>query len=152
GVVLVLRDESPRRQTEQLLRDADRRKDEFLATLAHELRNPLAPIRTGLEVLKASHDNPAVTAQVRPVMERQVQQLVRLIDDLLDISRITKGKLRLRQGEVELADVVRDAIDAVRPAIAEARHELAIALPTQPVWLNADSSRLAQVFSNLLNN
>lgn len=152
GVVLVLRDESPRRQTEQLLRDADRRKDEFLATLAHELRNPLAPIRTGLEVLKASHDRPEVTAQVRPLMERQVHQLVRLIDDLLDVSRITQGKLRLRLGEVELADVIRDAVDAVHPAIVDARHDLTIELPDQPTWLHADSSRLAQVFSNLLRN
>jgi len=152
GVVLVLRDQSARRQADQLLRDADRRKDEFLATLAHELRNPLAPIRTGLEVLRASNDSSEMVAQVRPLMERQVRQLVRLIDDLLDVSRITQGKLQMRLSEVPLCEILRDAVDATRPMIDEARHELSLDLPAEPLWVRADLSRLAQVFSNLLNN
>jgi signal transduction histidine kinase/ActR/RegA family two-component response regulator len=138
-------------QREQL-READRRKDEFLATLAHELRNPLAPIRTGLELMKLCADKPETVAQVRVTMERQVQQMVRLIDDLLDVSRITRGKLQLRRCPVELADIVHTAVDATRPFIDGARHELTLVLPDEPVVLDADASRLAQVLANLLNN
>jgi PAS domain S-box-containing protein len=152
GVVLVFRDETDRRRTEQALRNADRRKDEFLATLAHELRNPLAPISMGLELLKMSDDDPQATIEVRGMMERQAQHMVRLIDDLLDVSRITRGKLELRKCPVELADVVRDAIDATRPLFDEAGHELSVKLPEQPVLIYADPNRLTQVLSNLLNN
>ncbi|MFH5805518.1 PAS domain S-box protein [Alienimonas sp. DA493] len=134
------------------LSEADRRKDEFLATLAHELRNPLAPIRSGLEVLRLAGDAPDAVATVRETMERQTRQMTRLIDDLLDISRITRGKLQLRRGRVELAEVVRSAVEAVRPALDEARHEFTLSLPEDPVPLDADAARLAQVFSNLLGN
>ncbi len=134
------------------LRDADRRKDEFLATLAHELRNPLAPIRTGLEVMKMVKDDPAVVEEVRSTIERQTQQLITLVDDLLDVSRITRGKLELRKCRVKLSEVVRNAVEASRPFIDELGHELTVAMPNESCNLNADPHRLAQVLSNLLNN
>jgi PAS domain S-box-containing protein len=152
GVVLVLRDETERVRAAGALREADRKKDEFLATLGHELRNPLAPIRTGLEVMKMAGDNPALIANVRCTMERQTQQMVRLIDDLLDVSRITRGKLQLRRRQVELAEVMRSAVEAARPFIDEAGHDLTVDIPTEPVCLDADPARLAQVLSNLLHN
>lgn len=134
------------------LRAADRRKDEFLATLAHELRNPLAPIRTGLEVMRMAGDNPATIHRVRFTMERQVEQLVTLVNDLLDVSRITRGKLQLRKMRVELAEVVRSAMEASQPVILEGNHRLQLVMPGNPVFVEADPHRLAQVISNLLNN
>ena len=134
------------------LRAADRRKDEFLATLAHELRNPLAPIRTGLEVMKMSGGEPEAVERVRATMERQVEQLVMLVNDLLDVSRITQGKLKLRTVRAELGLIVRSAVEASNPFIEESGHHLEIVLPGQPVYLEADPHRLAQVISNLLNN
>ncbi|WP_166819864.1 PAS domain S-box protein [Thalassoroseus pseudoceratinae] len=134
------------------LSEADRRKNEFLATLAHELRNPLAPIRTGLEALKLAEDDPKMRQEVRETMERQAEQMVHLIDDLLDVSRITQGKLKLRLRRVELADVMRSAVEATRPFIDEVGHDLSVNIPEQPVLLQADPTRLAQVLSNLLNN
>ena len=152
GVVLIFRDESERRRTELALRNADRRKDEFLATLAHELRNPLAPISMGLELLKMSADDPQAAEEVRTMMQRQTQHMVRLIDDLLDVSRITRGKLELRKSQVELAEIVRNALDATRPLIDEAEHQLTVRLPEKPLLLYADANRLTQVLTNLLNN
>lgn len=146
------RTENELRQIAADLSEADRRKDEFIATLAHELRNPLAPIRTGLEVMKLMANDPATVAEVRNTMERQTQQMVRLIDDLLDLSRITRGKLQLRKCRVELSEVIRSALEATRPAIDEARHELTVKIPDEPIVLNADPNRLAQIFSNLLSN
>jgi signal transduction histidine kinase/ActR/RegA family two-component response regulator len=140
------------KQVEQELRDADRRKDEFLAVLAHELRNPLAPIRTGLELMRLAGDDPAAIEDVRATMERQSQQMVRLIDDLLDVSRITRGTVELRKSRVELRTVIANAVDAARPVIEEMGHELKIVVPKQPIVLDADAARLAQVISNLLNN
>ncbi len=134
------------------LRDADRRKDEFLATLAHELRNPLAPIRNALHIMQLADDDSAAVDQARTMMERQLRQMVRLIDDLLDVSRITRGKLDLRKERVELATVISNAVDTTRPLIEAAGHSLTISLPPEPVFLDADPMRLAQVFSNLLNN
>lgn len=134
------------------LADADRRKDDFLATLAHELRNPLAPIRTGLEVLKMAGDQPAIVEEVRCTMERQTKQLVSLVDDLLDVSRITRGKLNLRKCRVELSDVVRNAIEIAKPAIDYMHQEFSVAMPQQEIQLDADPHRLAQVISNLLLN
>jgi signal transduction histidine kinase len=135
------------------LRDTDRRKDEFLATLAHELRNPLAPIRNALEVLSLTgDDDDAAGRETRALMERQLGQMVRLIDDLLDVSRITRGKLELRKERVELATVINNAVDTARPLIESRGHQLFLALPAQPVHLEGDPMRLAQVFSNLLNN
>ena len=139
-------------RAEARLRDADRRKDEFLATLAHELRNPLAPIRNALAIMRlAQHDKGAVE-QAHRMMERQLGQMVRLIDDLLDVSRITRGKLQLRKERVELAGAVRDAVDTARPLIDAAGHTLEVKLPEDPLYLDADPVRVAQVLSNLLNN
>ncbi|MCW1923927.1 PAS domain S-box protein [Luteolibacter arcticus] len=133
------------------LRDADRRKDEFLATLAHELRNPLAPIRNGLQVMRlAGVEGPIERA--RTMMERQVTQLVRLVDDLLDVSRVTSGKFELRRELVELRAVIDAAVETSRPAFDVAGHELEVAVPDEPILLDGDSTRLAQVVSNLLTN
>ena len=134
------------------LAQSDRRKDAFLATLAHELRNPLAPISTGLEVMKMLRNDPARLEEVRGMMARQTRQLVTLIDDLMDVSRITRGKLQLRKGRVSLEEVVQSAVEAARPLIDEANHELTVELPDEPVFLEADPNRLPQVFSNLLGN
>ena len=130
--------------------EADRRKDEFLATLAHELRNPLAPIRNSLDLLRLSGATPS--PQVWDMMHRQVYQMVRLVDDLMEVSRITRGKIELRKDAVALADVIAAAIETSRPLIEAARHELAVVLPPEPLVVHADAMRLAQVFANLLNN
>jgi signal transduction histidine kinase len=135
----------------EALKDADRRKDEFLATLAHELRNPLAPLRQGLDILRRSPDGEGA-ADIRDMMDRQLVHLVRLIDDLLDVSRVSQGKIELRKDKIEAADVVRAAVEASRPLIDAVRHSLTIDLPAQPIWLEADLTRLAQVLGNLLNN
>jgi len=142
------------KRAEAVLQETDRRKDEFLAILAHELRNPLAPLRNALHVLRLAGPNPntATLDQTRGMMERQVQQMVHLIDDLLDISRITRGKVKLRKERVELAVVIQDALEACRPLIEAGGHELTVSLPPEPITLDADPTRLAQVFSNLLNN
>jgi PAS domain S-box-containing protein len=139
-------------QLYQALRDADRRKDEFLATLAHELRNPLAPLRNGLEVMKLAKGDADATEQVRTMMERQLSQMVHLVDDLLDLSRISRGKIELRKERVELAKVVQHAVETSRPLIEAGGHHLTISMPPGPIYVDADVTRLAQVFSNLLNN
>ncbi len=135
----------------EALKDADRRKDEFLATLAHELRNPLAPLRQGLDTLRRNPDDERASA-IRDMMDRQVVHLVRLIDDLLDVSRVSEGKITLRRETIEVADIVRAAVEASRPLIEAAGHSLAIDMPSQPIWLDADSMRMAQIVGNLLNN
>ena len=140
------------KRMEEALREADRRKDEFLATLAHELRNPLAPIRMGLEVMKLAKDEPATVEATLHTMERQTQQLIALVDDLLDVSRITRGRLELRKCRVNLSDVLQSAVEASKPFIAEADHDLVITVPEHSIYLEADPHRLAQVVSNLLNN
>jgi PAS domain S-box-containing protein len=152
GVVLIFRDESQRRRTEIALRNADRRKDEFLATLAHELRNPLAPISMGLELLNMSDDDPEAAEDIRLMMQRQTRHMVRLIDDLLDVSRITRGKLELRRSYVEMEEIIRNAVDATRPLFDDAQHRLDVRLPAKRLLLYADANRLTQVFTNLLNN
>jgi signal transduction histidine kinase/CheY-like chemotaxis protein len=134
------------------LREQHRRKDEFLATLAHELRNPLAPIRNGLQIMQLAGDNRQAFQSAREMMSRQVQYMVRLIDDLLDLSRISRGKIELRRESVELATVLHNAIETSRPLIQAAGHELSVELPPTRVWLNADPTRMAQVVANLLNN
>ncbi|MBY0527310.1 MAG: CHASE3 domain-containing protein [Gemmataceae bacterium] len=134
------------------LSDNDRRKDEFLATLAHELRNPLAPIRNALQILKIAAGNQQVFEQTREMMERQLAHLVRLVDDLLDVSRITRGKIDLRRERVGLAAIIQSAVETSRPLIEASKHELTVALPPTPIYVDADVTRLAQVFSNLLNN
>jgi PAS domain S-box-containing protein len=150
-------EEELRRSREELqqriaqLAEADRRKNEFLATLAHELRNPLAPLRTGLQVLRLT-DERAVQERVRQMMERQLEQMVHLIDDLMDVSRISRNKLELRKARVPLVSVVENALETARPLIESKGHALTATLPPEPVYLNADLTRLAQVFWNLLNN
>ena len=134
------------------LRDADRRKDEFLATLAHELRNPLAPIRNGLQVMRLAGGGGGMVDEARSMMERQLGQMVRLVDDLLDVSRITRNKMELRKERVTLAAVVNSAVETSRPLMEQAGHTFSLTLPPAPVYLDADLTRLAQVFSNLLNN
>ena len=140
------------RRREQREREADRRKDEFLATLAHELRNPLAPISNATSVLKLAYDDREAFEQATETIERQLGQLVRLIDDLLDASRISQGKLELRRERVELAAIVRQAVETCRPIAECANHELTVSVPQQPIYLDADQVRLSQVVSNLLNN
>jgi signal transduction histidine kinase/ActR/RegA family two-component response regulator len=134
------------------IREADLRKDEFLAMLAHELRNPLAPISYMLEVMKRAQGNFELIGPALGTMERQIAQMTRLIDDLLDASRISQGKVQLRLAEVELATVIQQAVEAARSACEAAQLELTVTLPAQPVYLHADAARLAQVFGNLLNN
>jgi PAS domain S-box-containing protein len=134
------------------LSETDRRKNEFLATLAHELRNPLAPMSNMLEVVKRSEGDPQLLKQAHDTIERQLDQMVRLVDDLLDLSRITHDRLELRRTEVELSEVIQQAVEVARPLIDAAGHDLTIDLPDEPIYLNADRTRLAQVFGNLLNN
>jgi PAS domain S-box-containing protein len=152
GVGVVVQDVTQRRQAEQALRDADRRKDAFLATLAHELRNPLAPVRNALEVLKRADHDAALTARALGTMERQTAHMVRLIDDLLDVSRISRDHLELRRERVRLDAVIDAAVETCRPLLLDRRHALALALPASPLWLHADPVRLSQVFGNLLAN
>lgn len=140
------------RAAEEALREADRRKDEFLATLAHELRNPLAPLRTGLDVLRSAGANHEMLERVRVMMSRQVTQLVKLIDDLLDVSRIATGKVVLRRELVDMRQVVEAAIESSQPAVTSAHHTLTVTLPSRPVFVEADTSRLEQVICNVLNN
>lgn len=154
----VSQDVTERRQLEDHLRklaadlsEADRRKDEFLATLAHELRNPLAPIRNALQIIRLASEREA-RERARTLMERQLVQMVRLVDDLLDVSRITRGKLELRRDEVPLATVLGSAVETSRPLIDQMGHTLTVTLPEQEILLDADLTRLAQVFANLLNN
>ncbi|MBP3959510.1 response regulator [Gemmata sp. G18] len=139
------------RQAEEL-RDADRRKDEFLAMLAHELRNPLAPIRNGLAILQMADGDRAVVRRTHGMMSRQVDHLGRLVDDLLDVSRITRGKVELRLEAVDLNAVLARAAEAARPLIDARRHRLVVTQPGRPVMVSADPTRLAQVVGNLLTN
>ncbi len=141
-----------RQDAELALLAADQRKDEFLATLAHELRNPLAPLRNALEILRVQGSDPKVSSLARDIMDRQLRQMVRLVDDLLDVSRITTGKLSLQSESVALQTVVQSALDAATPFIESRRLELSVSLPDEPVQIWADATRLAQVFLNLLHN
>ena len=152
GLVVIFRDVTDRKRAEEAAREADRRKDEFLATLAHELRNPLAPIRTGLQILRHTEgDNPAVEP-LRAMMDRQAEHLARLVDDLMDVSRINHGTIELRKEVVGLASVVDQAVAANRPAIDERGHELSVGVPDGEERLEADPTRLEQVLANLLTN
>jgi signal transduction histidine kinase len=148
-----LEDEIKQRQAiEQELVSAARRKNQFLATLAHELRNPLAPIRNCLEIMRQTHGDPTHIEQARIMMERQVNHMVRLVDDLLDVSRISRNKIELRSERVALGDIIQQAVETSRPCIEAAQHELTVNLPSQPILVEADPVRLIQVFANLLNN
>jgi signal transduction histidine kinase len=141
-----------RRRAEQALREEHKKKDAFLSTLAHELRNPLAPIRNALEIMRLSADNPQVQDSARAMMERQIAILVRLIEDLLDVSRITQGKLRLNPEPLRVREVVDQALEISRPLIDKARLKLEVQTPAGGVRLVGDRVRLAQVLANLLNN
>jgi signal transduction histidine kinase/DNA-binding response OmpR family regulator len=134
------------------IQEADRRKDEFLAMLAHELRNPLAPIRNWLEILKRIETDPKVSEQACMVIDRQVTQVIRLVDDLLDVSRITLGKITLRFTRTEARSVVAAAVETSRPLIDASDHALEVELPEHELWIECDSTRLAQILANLLNN
>jgi len=139
-------------EAKESLKESDRRKDQFLAVLAHELRNPLAPIRTGLEIIRHSAGQESVLQPAQAAMERQVTHLVRLVDDLLDLSRISRDKLELRRERVELGAVLRQAVETSQPLSASENQSLELKLAAEPILLSADAIRLTQVFSNLLNN
>ena len=159
GASKIVRDITERKRLEDNLRvlaanlsENDRRKNEFLATLAHELRNPLAPMSNMLEVVKRADGDGKILKQAHETIERQLGQMVRLVDDLLDLNRITHDRLELRRNEVELSSVIQQAVEVARPLIDEAGHKLIVELPEEAIYLNADRTRLAQVFGNLLNN
>ncbi len=140
------------KSVEHELRELNQRKNEFLATLAHELRDPLAPLRNGLEVLRLAGGGGEMGEKARTMMERQLGQMVRLVDDLLDMSRVNRGKIELRRCEVELAEVLRNAIETSQPLMNECGHRFEASIPAASILVDADTTRLAQVFSNLLNN
>jgi PAS domain S-box-containing protein len=152
GTVVIVRDESERRRAEEWLHDMNRRKDDFLATLAHELRNPLAPIRNGLQLLKMSKGDPKIASEVQGIMERQVQHIIRLVDDLLDVSRISRGKLQLRRSPTCLATVASSAVQTMQPLINIAQHQLVLCIPAALAKIDADPDRLTQITCNLLHN
>jgi PAS domain S-box-containing protein len=152
GAVNVLVDISDRKRAENALREADRRKDQFLAMLAHELRNPLAPIITATEVLRLHAVDDPVLDRQRETIERNAQHLSRLVDDLLEVSRITQDKIELRKQRLELAELVEQAVGSVQPLMDARLHELTVSVPLEPVYLNADPTRLIQVLVNLLRN
>lgn len=134
------------------LREADQRKDEFLATLAHELRNPLAPIRNGLQILRLAGDDQATIARTQSIMERQIDQMARLIEDLMDLSRISRGKIELKSQPVFISEFLQIAVETSRPLIEQRSHHLTLKLAQEPIMVLADDTRMAQVFANLLNN
>ncbi|WP_310570188.1 PAS domain S-box protein [Gemmatimonas sp.] len=159
GMIAVVLDISERLRSEAELRrlatnlsEADRRKDEFLATLAHELRNPLAPIRNGLEIIKLAQTDARMLEKAGAMMERQVEQMTRLIDDLMDVSRISQGKIQLRKSIMPLADVVQSAVESSRALIDAQGHDLVVDVPTEAIYVDGDFVRLSQVIANLLNN
>ena len=159
GAVIAFSDDSERQLAEQAIArltqenaDAERRQTEFIAILSHELRNPLAPIRTGLQLMRKAGSGDASMVQLRDIMERQVAHLVRLVDDLMDIARITSGRIVLKKERVALQDILSHAMDASAALLVEANNPLSVEIPDDPLYLNADGTRLTQVFTNLLNN
>ncbi|HKO22036.1 MAG TPA: PAS domain S-box protein [Candidatus Eisenbacteria bacterium] len=152
GVVLVFRDVTERRRADAILREEDRRKDEFLAILSHELRNPIAPIGMAVDLMRKKGPADPEIRELRDIIERQTNQLARLLDDLLDVSRIVSGKIVLRPEQVSLGVAISSAVEAVRPAVRTRGHQLTVELPPEPVYVEGDLARLAQVFTNLLHN
>src|SRR5205085_1068668 len=149
----IVRDITDRKRTEKQvysllieLKDGDRRKDEFLAMLAHELRGPLAPLNNMLEIMKRAEGNGDLLQRARSTMERQLGQLVRLVDDLIDVSRITRDKIELRKERVGLASILDYSVEACRPLAEGANHQVTVTLPPKPTYLHADQVGLAQVF------
>ncbi|QEL20604.1 hybrid sensor histidine kinase/response regulator [Limnoglobus roseus] len=158
GTVTVIEDVTERiayetelQERVEALREADRRKDEFLATLAHELRNPLAPIRNSLAIMSLTSD-PAIANRARDLIDRQVVHMVRLVDDLMEVSRITRGKVDLQKRRLDLRVAVESAIETSRPHIEAANHAFKITLPPEPLYIEGDLTRMAQIVANLLNN
>lgn len=151
-VVVAHEEITQRKYAELALLEADRRKDEFLATLAHELRSPLAPICNGLEVIKLAEGDPETINPMCDMLERQLAQVLHLVNDLLDVSRISQGKIELRKENVPLSKIIEFSVETSRPAIEAAGHELILQVPVDPMVVDADVARMAQVFSNLLNN
>ena len=152
GVVLVFRDITERKRSEDAMLEADRRKDEFLAVLAHELRNPLAPLRNALHILRMGGGDPAIVEQVTGMMDRQVRQMVRLIDDLLDVSRITRGKLELRRERLAVQQVIEEALEMSAPAVARGGQRVEVVVAPGCPHVDGDRARLVQVLDNLLVN
>jgi PAS domain S-box-containing protein len=151
-IVGTLVDITARREAEQALKDAERRKDEFLAMLAHELRNPLAPMKHALELMQGDPDDRKRLEQARSTLERQVSHMGRLVDDLLDVSRIASSKLELKKERISLVSVLRNVVETSRPSLERSGHVFTVELPADPTYLWADPVRLAQVFGNLLDN
>jgi two-component system, sensor histidine kinase len=141
-----------RKNAEISLRLADKHKDEFLATLAHELRNPLAPMVNAIGVMRSPNATKATTGQAQEIVQRQLSHMIRLVDDLLDVSRISRGKLTVRREPIELAHVLENAVDTVRPLLEREQQSLSVDIPERPIFMQADPVRLSQVFANLLNN
>ena len=159
GASKIARDVSQQKRAEERIRQlmsdlqqADQRKDEFLATLAHELRGPLAPLRNSVEVMKLAGSDAAILERARDTMDRQLTQMERLIEDLLDIARVTRNKLILRRGPLDLAGVIQQSVESCRPLAEAAKHELTVGLPAEPLRVDGDTVRLTQVFGNLLSN
>jgi PAS domain S-box-containing protein len=158
GFSKITRDLTERRQLErakiqaEILADLSRRKDEFLAMLSHELRSPLAPILNAVHLLRLQKYEDPIQQQARAIIERQVEQLTRLVDDLLEVSRITTGRIRLQQEHIDMRGIVERAVEAVRPLVVQRKHDLSVSLPSEPIWLFADSTRMEQVVVNVLSN
>jgi PAS domain S-box-containing protein len=159
GAILVFREIRERKAQEQQLRgqaaalaEADQRKDEFLATLAHELRNPLSPISNAIQLLPLVQDSPGELADLHGIMQRQVHQITRLLDDLMDVSRITRGKFELRKERADVRGLLSSAIESIQPFLTEREHQLQVHVPETPLYVEADTARLTQVFGNILNN
>jgi CheY-like chemotaxis protein/nitrogen-specific signal transduction histidine kinase len=151
GIACYFRDITERKRAEEALREADRRKDEFLAVLGHELRNPLAPLRSGVELLELARDRPELLEGIRVMMQRQLGHLVHLVDDLLDLSRITRGDIQLQQATVELQAIIAAAVELTRPLTVERGHRLTVDAP-DPIYVRGDFERLTQIVGNLLSN
>ena len=149
---VVVSDINARKQAEENLADLNRRKDEFLAMLSHELRNPLAPILNAVQLLQLQKNENPVQQKARAIIERQVRQLTHLVNDLLDVARTATGRIQLCREQVAVSDIVKRAVETARPLIDQRRHELTVSLPPDPIWLYADVSRLEQVVTNLLSN
>ena len=149
GTVLDITD---RKEMEESLKKADRRKDEFLAVLAHELRNPVVPLRNALQIWATVKSEPAELERLRSMMNRQVQQMIRLIDDLLDVARITQGKFELQKRRLDLVAVVSNAVEALRPVVQDTGHSLHVSLPSATIMIDGDEARLTQIFNNILHN
>jgi CheY-like chemotaxis protein len=145
-------DISDRKMSDEALRQADRQKDEFLAMLSHELRNPLAPIRNAVEIMRLLGSKESALVEAQDIVERQLTHLVRLVDDLLDVSRITRGKVHLKMEPIEIARVIAAAVEGSRPLLVSRGHDFEVRLPAEPLRVQGDMTRLAQVVGNLLNN